>query len=132
MFFHNLYSSGKFIILFFNYIGDIEYWKFDDQLKKLEKEISNNPSVRNNSLNYWYTPFQKKCCKDPSSHCETGNGLKILLNDYHNSLILLNKIQKDPEIMNFDCILQKTGSKTSLVNFLLVVGHQSVQMVLSI
>ena len=56
----------------FYFIGDIEYWKFDEQLKNLTDEISNNPSVRNNSLNYWYTPFQLNCCSDPSSDCATG------------------------------------------------------------
>ena len=56
----------------FYFIGDIEYWKFDEQLKNLTDEISNNPSVRNNSLNYWYTPFQLNCCSDPSSDCGTG------------------------------------------------------------
>jgi len=64
------------------YIGDIEYWKFDEQLMKLQDEISNNPSVRNDSLNYWYTPFQLNCCSDPTSDCGTENGFKYKLGNF--------------------------------------------------
>ena len=54
-------------------IGDIEYWNFDEELKKLEDEISSNPSVRSNSFNYWYTPFHENCCNETESDCTTGN-----------------------------------------------------------
>ena len=62
--------------------GNIEYWKFDVQLKEVQDVISENPSIRNNSLNYWYTPFHDSCCREETNitainsskpRCTTGN-----------------------------------------------------------
>ena len=62
--------------------GNIEYWKFDVQLKEVQDVISENPSIRNNSLNYWYTPFHDSCCREETNitaiissnpRCITGN-----------------------------------------------------------
>ena len=62
--------------------GNIEYWKFDNQLEEVHDVISANPSIRNNSLNYWYTPFHDSCCREENNiiatnsskfRCTTGN-----------------------------------------------------------
>ena len=58
-------------------IGDIEYWKFDDELQSIQEVISSNPTIRNNSFNYWYTSFHDNCCSskisiDNATFAQTG------------------------------------------------------------
>mgnify|MGYP007064240227 CR=1 FL=1 len=49
--------------------GDIEYWKFHEELQSIEDEISNNPSVRENSFDFWYTSFYNTCCTNGTTDC---------------------------------------------------------------